>query len=325
MAKANSAAIIVEALAEKEANGSDDPPESQRIVTDGAIFDDGKVTLQGNPLATMKEIRCPKCNLPRLLYPTDGNGGRKPDASIKHCTRHPFIDKWDHDIYGQRFPTDAVGPGRGRKKKDVLQGKAQAETGTGTSSFDSPAPSPPPAEEKTKAPSFPSSKCHVCGRFLIIRRFASHLEKCMGIKGRASGRAAALKINGNGNTGTSTPAPSLQPGSRKGTPALSQNKKPSPVKRDRDRDEYDFEDDESSDEPMKKKRKRMLAKDLKKSVPAKPIGKLNVNGQLPKKWKSGRMDVPRSASASMLGNGTKSKPVATDRRGSDSSGTLSSP
>lgn len=281
-------------------------------------------------MVTTKEVLCSKCGLPRLLLPTDGIGGKKPDPEKQYCTRHPFIDKWDHDIYGQRFPTDAIGPGRGRKKKDQVIGKAQAESGA--NSFDSPGGSPPP-EEKAKAPSFPSVKCHVCQRFLMVRRFAAHLEKCMGVKGRASGRAAALKINGNGNSVSATPPPSLLPGSRKGTPSLSQqSKKASPTKRDRDRDrerdrdEYDFDEDESSDEPMKKKRKKVAA------LPVKKTGKLlsGLNGKPAKKWKSQRADATPRHSAVPTSNGTThakpaAKPATTGRRNSDSSGTLSSP
>ena len=95
MARANSAAIYIEA---KAANTDPETPDStgaaqaSKIETDGAIWQNGEVTLKGNPLQTTKQFLCPNCGLPRLLYPTEGKGARVPEPGVEYCKKRPFID-----------------------------------------------------------------------------------------------------------------------------------------------------------------------------------------------------------------------------------------
>ena len=252
MARANSAAIIVEQMVEEAAaapldellDGGADPGV---VKTEAATYKHGEVTLNGNPLKNIHEIRCPKCGLPRLLYPTDGKGAKKPKPGIEYCKKRPFIDKPFHDIYGQTFVPE--GPGRGKKRKDMINPlKAQTtKESTPGGSQDSPGTSPPPREGSAKPIPFPHAKCHNCSMFLPIKRMNNHMVKCIGGGGRDSSRTALLKIqNGSGNGSQSGNTP---PGSRNGTPApggASVKGKSSPNKREAD------EDLDSDSSPQKK-------------------------------------------------------------------------
>jgi hypothetical protein len=225
------------------------------VETPAALYEDGKVYIKSNPLKTTTEIRCQKCGLLRLLHPTDGNGAQKPEPGIEYCKKRPFIDKAYHDIYGQTFVPE--GPGRGKKKKDMVNPlKAQqTKEGTPTGSQDSPAPSPPPAEGPPKPIPYPSAKCHNCGTFLPIKRMNNHMARCIGGGGRDSSRNALKKIqNGNANGGSQNGT--TPPSSRNGTPVPGGNSlyKRSPTKRDAG--ELDFDSDSS---PQKKKKVKKSA------------------------------------------------------------------
>jgi len=257
IARATSATILVEQKAAKsDPNTSEGNSETSElpheVETEGAKFENGKVTLKGNPLITTKEIRCGKCGLPRLLHPTDGNGAKKPEPGVEYCKKRPFIDKPYHDIYGQTFVPE--GPGRGKKKKDMVNPLIPKE-GTPNGSQDSPNPSPPPGEGPAKPIPFPHAKCQNCGTFLPIKRMNNHMVKCIGGGGRDSSRNALLKIqsNGNGSQNGYTSG-----GSRTGTPAPSSQQsinknRTSPNKRD-------AEDDLESDSPVKKLKKAGIKK-----------------------------------------------------------------
>ncbi|TAQ85550.1 hypothetical protein B7494_g6125 [Chlorociboria aeruginascens] len=253
MARASSAAIIVEQkAAETDPNIQDEASGSasatslpHNVETPAATYNNGEVYLKGNPLKTINEIRCGRCGLPRLLHPTDGNGARRPEPGKEYCKRRPFIDKPYHDVYGQTYVPE--GPGRGKKKKDMINPlKAQAaKEGTPTGSQDSPTPSSPSSEEPVKPIAFPHSKCHNCNTFLPIKRMNNHMVKCIGGGGRDSSRTALLKIqNGNSNGSQNGGTP---PGSRNSTPAPTA-KRNSPTKR------VAGEDFESDDSPHKKKK-----------------------------------------------------------------------
>ncbi len=264
IARASSAAIMVEQkAAQLEASKSEEPvgstteaeKKSQVVRTEAAFKENGEVFLTiDNPLKTVKEIRCPKCHLPRLLYPTDGIGARKPEPGVEYCKNKPFIDKPYFDIYGQTFVPE--GPGRGKKKKDMINPLKQAQAakeGTPSGSQDSPGGSPPAGEGPVKPIPFPHAKCHNCNNFLPIKRMNNHMAKCIGGNGRESSRNALTKIqNGNGN-GTNGHTPST---SRKSTPVPSSqpNSRTSPNKRD-------AAEDLDSDTPQKKK--KVLSKKLK--------------------------------------------------------------
>lgn len=261
IARANTAAIRVEKLASDTSDSSNpDVRPDVKVETDAALYDEGKVFLRGNPLVTTKDIVCPRCHLPRLLYPTDGKGARKPDPSIIYCKKHPYIDKPGYDIYGQTWV--AQGPGRGKKKKDM---EKKIETPQ-----DSPTPNTEGAPTTTgggggaasRPPnmlSFPSATCSKCKRCILVTRLNNHMGSCIGNSGRNASRAAAQKIsNGNGN-GDGTP-----PSSQKGTP-MPGSRANSPRKRDGD--EMKSDDDESdNDAPKKKKLKPTLANNPPKKL-----------------------------------------------------------
>lgn len=189
------------------------------------MYEEGRVLLKGNPLKTTSDILCPKCHLPRLLYPTDGKGAQSPDPAIIYCKRHPYINKAGCDIYGQSWV--APGPGRGKKKKDM-----EKKDGTET-----------PDQRPTNVLSFPSATCSKCKRCILVTRLNNHMGSCIGNSGRNASRAAAQKLNGNSQN-DSTP-----PSSQKATPGPG-SRASSPRKRDAS------DDDDSDESPKKKKSKQ---------------------------------------------------------------------
>lgn len=160
-----------------EAEAGDNPEKKVRVETDGAIYDEGKVYLKGNPLVTTKEITCPYCRLPRLLYPTAGVGAQpSPDPSREYCTKHPLISKPGYDVHGNPFATD-----KPKKKKKA----ATANTNTPASS---PPSTPDANSSKQAAPEYPTIKCPNCPRYFQTNRVTAHLDRCMGISGRNTTR-----------------------------------------------------------------------------------------------------------------------------------------
>ncbi|THV43948.1 hypothetical protein BGAL_0799g00020 [Botrytis galanthina] len=245
IAKACSAAIAIEQkVAETNPDSIDDPTSwntNQIIETDAAKWENKEVFLKGNPLELVDEIICAKCGLPRLLQPTDGVGAKKPPPGKEFCKKKPFIEKPWHDVYGQTYVPE--GPGRGKKKKDMINPLLQQQKEGTPNSQDG------EDEGPAKPISFPHAKCHNCNTFLPIKRMNNHMVKCIGGGGRDSARAAAFKINGNGlgtgnNSQNGTP-----PLSRQATPQPNGGKRGSPNKREA-ADDPDFE----SDSPQKKKK-----------------------------------------------------------------------
>ncbi|SPO03755.1 uncharacterized protein DNG_06438 [Cephalotrichum gorgonifer] len=250
LARAATASIRVEKLASDAADGAPDSKPDVRIETDAAIYEDGKVMLKGNPLKTTKDVLCPRCHLPRLLYPTDGKGARKPDPGGIYCKKHPYIDKPGYDIYGQTWVPQ--GPGRGKKKKD--QEKKSDDPGG-------------PDQRPTNVLSFPSATCIKCKRCILVTRLNNHMGGCIGNSGRSASRAAAQKISNGSNGGNSQDA--TPPPSQKGTPRPG-SRASSPRKRDADQ----VEDDDSSDNAPKKKK-------LKASAAATPSVKIKIKPPKP--------------------------------------------
>ena len=173
IARANTAAIKVEKLAMNTSDGATvDPKPDVEVETDAAVYKDGKVTLKGNPLKSTKEILCPRCHLPRLLYPTDGKGSKKLDPGAIYCKKHPYIEKPGYDIYGQTWV--APGPGRGKKKKDQKLDPNDPS-------------SPAPGAEgsaKDRPPnvlSFPSATCSKCKRCILVTRLNNHMGSCLSL------------------------------------------------------------------------------------------------------------------------------------------------
>ncbi|KAF2839884.1 hypothetical protein M501DRAFT_1010885 [Patellaria atrata CBS 101060] len=240
------------------AKGSFPQPPPIRVETPGAVYDNGRIHLRGNPFKTTPEVFCPQCKLPRLLYPISGAGSRVPDFTKEYCTKHPFQQKPGHDIYGIAFPVDQSN--KTKKERELLKQQQKAQDGTSTpGSQDSGA-----LEDKDKditsinklAPTgkgahyIPWHTCPNCKRSLLITRFAQHLEKCLGISGRQSSRNALAKIQGSQN-GTQNGTPS---GSRMGTPAPAGKDKKSPVKKGAE------DDEEEEAQPLKKKKKSSYIK-----------------------------------------------------------------
>ncbi|KAM0522111.1 hypothetical protein D7B24_000976 [Verticillium nonalfalfae] len=237
MARATTAVILAEKLASdaSESSTPDSKPDV-RIETDAAIYEDGKVTLKGNPLKTTKDILCPRCHLPRLLHPTDGKGARKPDPGVVYCKKVPYIDKPGFDIYGQTWVQP--GPGRGKKKKD-MKPDPNIEPNPGA-----------PDQRPPNVLSFPSATCSKCKRCILVTRLNNHMGSCIGNSGRNASRAAAAKIS-NGSNGNSQ-NDGTPPSSQKATP-VPNSRASSPKKRASEEAEEDGTSDASG--PKKKKLK----------------------------------------------------------------------
>lgn len=207
-----SAVVIARQKAEEEAaknredtgkgSGSMKPsgPEAEeqslrevRVETDAAVFENGKAYLKGNPMQTTKEIICPECRLPRLLYPVTGVGARAvPDRNREYCSQQPLIRKPGHDVHGNLFATDKVNS----KKKN--------KHNTPTSS--------PPADGQSapEAPGFPTTKCLNCPRYFVVNRVQQHMDRCMGYSGRNATRNRGPET-GSGNTPTASASTSTAP------------------------------------------------------------------------------------------------------------------
>lgn len=265
IARAATAAIRVEKLAADASDSSaPDARPDVRVETDAAVYDEGKVLLKGNPLATTKDIDCPRCHLPRLLYPTDGKGARKPDPSIIYCKKHPYIDKPGYDIYGQTWV--AQGPGRGKKKKD-MEKKLEQNTDSQTPAPDGNTAVGGAASRPPNMLSFPSATCSKCKRCILVTRLNNHMGSCIGNSGRTASRAAAQKISNGSNANGS--ADGTPPSSQKGTPHPS-SRASSPKKRDGD--EMDDDDETDNDAHKKKKLKPTAANAANKKLVLKQKG-----------------------------------------------------
>jgi hypothetical protein len=278
IAKANTAAIVVEQQAAEIFSDMPTPNKRSRLPpqhleTEAAVYENGLVTIKGNPLEHVHEIRCGKCGLVKLLHPTDGVGARKPEPGMEYCEKHPYIDKPGHDIYGVSFPKDDASSSKKQKAKTVLT--LSASQNDADSSFESPGQSPSSEEPKPKQTmSFPNVQCPRCPRQVNIKVFARHLNSHLKSGGRASARAAADRISGQAGSGVNTP-----PASRTSTPAT----KVSPLKRPHDRIEEKYADEENEDASPQKKIRRIPQ--LKVNPP-----RVQYEGVV-KKWKSGKITV----------------------------------
>lgn len=292
--RANSAAIAVEDIAAADPQGDGDfattqtpskSPKSPRHrgwKTEAALFSlNGDVRLISNPLKAQKQILCPQCRLPQWIEPPIGSNRPSRDPNIEYCARRPLVNIPGHDVHGVPFPrVDAKGDRRKRQKTGHSQSQEAGST------FESPGPPSPQAEiEKKKKPikkeGYPEVTCKRCGYKCGVNIYGRHLSKCMGIGGRASGRAAALKMNGeaNGGRGTSTP-----PISRKSTPLPPIKKSPS--KRATSTFEDEDEDDYEDPSPRKKIRKKMVKKARSSDNAYGDSGMARASGESSKKARS---------------------------------------
>ncbi|KAI9838822.1 MAG: hypothetical protein M1838_004483 [Thelocarpon superellum] len=268
IARARSAVIVAEEEAKKvEQPGSGSalgsspasPDAPVRLVTPGAIYENGLVRLRGNPLQTTPEIVCARCRLPRLSHPATVKEGAAADPAQKYCARHPAVVRSGHDVWGQPFAAHTTNSAKAKKDKKEQEAKSQQAKDKATNASSRNA-SPPPSEAKMTV-TFPSVKCPNCPRYLFVTRLASHLEKCMGLTGRNASRNAMAKMDSSQNRNSSTPI-----GSRLGTPTPKTRRSPGAMSRDEDDEE---DDDGVDDEVAKKKKKKTMRKPSEKIQPLK--------------------------------------------------------
>jgi hypothetical protein len=246
----------------------------------GGTYENGKVYLKGNPLKHVKDIYCPHCKLPRLLFPATGVGARLPDdTNQQYCTLHPFIQKAGHDIYGNPFPIDQTNKTKRERELIKKAEKAERENTPGSQDTNEEVVTSESFMKRIMAGGKPASyvpwhTCPLCKRSLLITKFAQHLEKCLGIGGRAARNTAAARLSGmNGSTNGSVQ------GSRVGTPTPSSQ----------GNSKKDADDDDDEAPPKKKakkdgmsKRDRMKAENGKEKVILKLKNKNEARKGLPK-------------------------------------------
>jgi hypothetical protein len=210
VARANTASVLARDLAEKELaareaaateNGDNDQAGvvdnkeadnlSLTVETDGAIYQNGQVFLRGNPLETVKEIICPDCRLPRLLYPFFGEGARPvPESNREYCRKRPAVRLPGRDVHGRPYAIE-----KATKKKKT------AASPSPPSSPSTPHAATASLEQLPGKTFVPSVKCPNCPRYFFLTRIAQHLDRCVGISTRSSRNRTPLE------SGLSTPVP----------------------------------------------------------------------------------------------------------------------
>ncbi|KZZ96422.1 Sgf11, transcriptional regulation [Ascosphaera apis ARSEF 7405] len=275
-ARMRSAVTIARMRAEKEeasqqqnAEGEGSPasptPHDIRVETEGAIYENGKVYLRGNPLSTTRETFCPHCRLPRLLYPPFGLGSRPlPDPNKKYCRKVPPIVADGVDAQGVPFVTDKIQ----RKKKNPPPATNSAIPGAPsvhsslnpTEAIGDKANSNAKAVPHHEPPTFPSVKCPNCPRYIVTTRMAQHLDRCMGIGGTRRGAGNRTKTPQIADNASVTSNASSTAGPTKESTGISNNLnvKPSPLKRSMHADD--------SDEGVPLKKKKTWTKKVKEPI-----------------------------------------------------------
>jgi hypothetical protein len=257
------------------------------ISVPGGHYENGKVYLKGNTLKQVKDIYCPHCKLPRLVFPVTGVGARLPDdPNQQYCNLHPFIQKPGHDIYGNPFPIDQTNKTKRERELIKKQEKAERDNTPGSQDTNEDGITGEQFVKRMLAGGKPASyvpwhTCPLCKRSLLITKFAQHLEKCLGIGGRAARNTAAARLSGmNGSVSGSVQ------GSRMGTPTPSSQG--GSGKRGEDDD-----DDELQGPPRKKTKKDQHSKkDKKERLKEKLIIKVNANKDGTKRPPKGATSVP---------------------------------
>ena len=193
----------------------DDAIEDGELVeTKAAILRVGNVHLKGNPMKTVKHIRCPNCRLPRLLYPRVGFNSRPvPDPSQQYCKAEPMIILDKHDVHGQRK--------KGVKAKGLPKGKNKKKNDPGSPASENSDPLTPsssmPADSfEFKEIDYPAAKCpnrdsHLGDHWKSVNVFATHLNgSCYLKKDRQAGRDANARIGGTPrDSRASSPKPAV--------------------------------------------------------------------------------------------------------------------
>ncbi|KIX95070.1 uncharacterized protein Z520_09380 [Fonsecaea multimorphosa CBS 102226] len=208
IARMQTAVLEVEQRAEKlKSKASQDAEttdntEHEAVETDAAVLKSGQVQLKGNPMKTVKHIRCPNCRLRRLLYPRVGYNARPvPDANEQYCKTEPMIVLDKHDVHGQRkkgVKVKGAAKGKNKKKKDDPSSPAASENSDPLT----PSSSMPTESFEFKEIDYPAAKCpnresHLGDHWKSVNVFATHLNgSCYLKKDRAAGREANAKIGG---------------------------------------------------------------------------------------------------------------------------------
>ncbi|PWW78440.1 hypothetical protein C7212DRAFT_293462, partial [Tuber magnatum] len=161
-------------------------------------------------LTSLSETTCPRCNLPQHTAQTLQSVDTADKK--KFCSRPPFQNTPYHDIYGNPFP--AINNSSAKEKKSA------AASAAAVAAADS--PTPDPSDTAAPAPKGKNSgivyfKCTSCDNEKVASsRYAAHLEKCLGLSGRKSSRAAVVKMNSSSGGGSPMLAPVDAPGGRNG-------------------------------------------------------------------------------------------------------------
>nr|KAK5440896.1 hypothetical protein LTR18_007500 [Exophiala xenobiotica] len=189
----------IKKVAEDEQNG-ETAAEEEVVETDAAVLQGSQVQLKGNPMKTVKYIRCPNCRLRRLLYPRVGFNSRPvPDPNEQYCKTEPMIILDKHDVHGQRKKgVKMKGQAKGKNKKKNEPASPASENSDPLT----PASGQPNDSFEFKEIDFPAAKCpnresHLGDHWKSVNVFATHLNgSCYLKKDRAAGREANAKIGG---------------------------------------------------------------------------------------------------------------------------------
>ena len=192
-----------EKLGKKQENEEDGPGENETVETSAAAFKSGQVRLKGNPMKTIKHIRCPNCRLRRLLYPRVGYNSRPvPDGNEQYCKTEPMIIVDKHDVHGQRRKGVKVKGQPKTKKKNKKDDPGSPGAASENSDPLTPSSSMPAESFDFKEIDYPAAKCpnresHLGDHWKSVNVFATHLNgSCYLKKDRAAGREANAKIGG---------------------------------------------------------------------------------------------------------------------------------
>ena len=171
----------------------------EALATKAATLDAGTIQLKGNPMETVKHIRCPNCRLRRLLYPRVGFNSRPvPDITEQYCKQEPMIIIDKHDVHGQRR--------KGVKMKGQAKGKNKKKNEPPSPGSEISEPVTPLSATQDnfdfKEIDFPAAKCpnrnsHLGDHWKAVNIFATHLNgSCFLKNDRTAGREANAKIGG---------------------------------------------------------------------------------------------------------------------------------
>ena len=188
-------AIQAEKARDRAESDASESNEAYGSKSEGAIIQDGKTYLQGNPLRQTTEILCPTCRLPRLHHPTTGRRSKPPEPGKDYCAKQPYIEKPGCDIYGKSLSLEKPS----KKSKANKDAKKQAEHSDGSDS-EKGSPTRGKNSDVPAATSVPSAKCPNCPRYIAYTRIAQHMERCL-YTGRAStNKTAVNKLSLGSNT-----------------------------------------------------------------------------------------------------------------------------